>query len=137
MQNDELSDMLNVEAKTMISFDPVEFDWGKTLHVEMGPFAWNGLSIKMPNETTYNWTPVEHWYWKWFQDDEVEDPEAPLLLGAVHYLSEPVTQDDMIELTLDLGTGPIAAFEEFLDALAEAGVTLCAIGEVPGTKGEE
>ncbi len=137
LQNDELSDMLNVEPKTIVAFDPVEFDWSKTLHVEMGPFAWQAFSIKMPNEPHYDWDPVQAWFWKWFQDDEdVDDPDTPMFLGAVHYLSDPVVLDDVVEMTFDLGTAPIAAFEELLDVFVATGVTLCAIGDVPGVKSD-
>ncbi len=137
LQNEELSDIFNVGNGSLVEFEPVEFDWSKTLHVEMGPFAWHGFTVTMPNEPTYDWSALQEWYWKWFQDDEVDDPEAPLLLGAVHSMSEPAIQEDVIEFSFDLGSAPIAAFEEMLDALATAGVTLCAIGNVPGTKDDE
>jgi hypothetical protein len=136
MQNDELSDVFNVVKDSLVDFEPVEFDWGKTLHVELGPFAWQNVTITMPNDPVYDWTALQEWFWKWFQDDDDvddDDPEAAILLGAIHSLSDPVVQDDVVEFTLDLGSAPIAAFEELLDAFAAAGVTLCAIGNVPGT----
>ena len=137
LQGDELSDVFNVGNDSLVDFDPVEFDWSKTLHVEMGPFAWQGFTVTMPNEPTYDWSALQEWYWKWFQEEEVDDPEAPILLGAVHSLSEPAVRDDVIEFSVDLGSAPIAAFEEMLDAFATAGVSLCAIGNVPGTTGSE
>lgn len=131
LQGDTPTELLNVESDTMLAFDAVEFDWGKTLHVEMGAFAWHGFPITMPDDPSYNWVPLQEWFWKWFHDED-EEEDDPDLLGAVHFLSDPVLQDDVIEFSVDLGSAPVAAFEEMLDAFATAGVTLCAIGQVVG-----
>lgn len=131
LQDDQLTDMFNVDTGSMLAFDAVEFDWGKTLHVEMGPFAWQGLAITMPDDPAYVWIPLQDWFWKWFNEDEGDSASAELL-EAVHFLSDPVSEGDVVQFAVDLGSAPVAAFEEFLDAISASGVSLCAIGEVQG-----
>jgi hypothetical protein len=131
MEGGAVSDMLNVASESPVPFDAVEFDWGKTLHVEMGPFAWQAFTITIPSDPVCNSGPLQEWFWKWFLEEE-DGAEAPDLLGAVHYLSDPAPAEDVVEFLVDLGSAPVAAFEELLDALSVAGVTLCAIGNVPG-----
>ena len=123
-------DTLNVESAEPVAFEAVEFDWGKTLHVEMGPFAWESCIITIPNDPTHNWAPLQDWFWKWFHD-EADSAEAPAFLGAIHFLSDPTTGDDIVQFAVDLGSAPVAAFEDMLDAFSASGVTLCAIGNVP------
>jgi len=135
IENEELADMYNVEADRTIDFDAVEFDWGKTLHVEMGPFAWQALSITMPADESYVWTPMQDWFWKWFHEEDEADSSE--LSGAVHFLSDPIVEGDVVQMQADLGSAPIAAFEEMLDAVSASGVSLCAIGIVQGATGDE
>jgi hypothetical protein len=136
LEGDALNEMFDVKSESLVAFDPVEFDWGKTLHVEMGPFAWQGFTITFPDDESYNWAPIQDWYWKWFQE-EADDPEPPALLGAVHGFAGPAVQDDVVECSVDLGSAPIAAFEELLDALSISGVSLCAVGQVMGASSDE
>ncbi len=130
LEGDALTDMLNVPGADGPPFDPVEFDWGKTLHVEMGPFAWESFTITIPADPAYNWAPLQDWFWNWFHD-EADGALAPDFLGAVHFLSDPTPGDDIVQFAVDLGSAPVAAFEDMLDAFSASGVTLCAIGSVP------
>ena len=127
LQDDTLTEMMNVDSDCMLGFDPVEFEWTDNLHVDLGPFAWQGLSFRVRGATKYDWEPLQDWFWRWFRDEE-EDPADPLL-GAIHFLSDPGVVGDAIEFHLDMGSAPIEAFEEMLDAVAAAGATHCEIGE--------
>ena len=75
LEHDIIVDMLNVEADCMLGFDPVDFEWSENLHVNLGPFAWQGLALRVRGAATYDWEPLQDWFWKWFRDDE-EDPAS-------------------------------------------------------------
>jgi len=130
LEDDQVTEVVNVESDRTIEFEAVEFDWGKTLHVEMGPFGWQALFITVPADDSYVWVPVQDWFWKWFHEEE--DSDSSELLGAVHFCSDPIVDGDVVTLSMDLGSAPVAAFEEMLDAVSASGVSLCAIGIVQG-----
>ena len=48
---------------------------------------------------------------------------------VVHGLGDPVLRDGETTLTVDFGSAPVTAFEEFLDALAQMGASSGTIGE--------
>ena len=50
------------------------------------------------------------------------------LSGAVHFLSDPEVTNRTIKLEADLGSAPVEAFEELLDACVLAGATNVLIG---------
>ncbi len=95
LQGDEVTDLFNVESESIINLDAVEFDWSKQLHVKMGPFNWEVASITLPGDMAYDWAPLHAWFWKWFLEVK-EDAEPPVLLGAVHFLSDPVVQEESV-----------------------------------------
>jgi hypothetical protein len=132
LQGDDLLEMFNIEPGKPLPFDAVEFDWGKTLHVDMGPFSWQAFGVAMPRDEGYVWAPLQDWYWKWFHEED--DSDSAELMGAVHYLSDPAIEGDIVQFSIDLGSAPIAAFEELLDAISASGVSLCAIGQVPSVE---
>ena len=48
----------------------------------------------------------------------------------MHFLSDPEISDGAVTFSVDLGTAPVEAFEELLDAVEALGATLCEIGHV-------
>ena len=46
----------------------------------------------------------------------------------MHFLSDPEISDGAVTFSVDLGTAPMEAFEELLDAVEALGATLCEIG---------
>ena len=121
-------DSVQVDTETMVSFDPVEFDWPEgDLPVELAPFQWNWLQLRLQGGADeMDWAPLRQWFLQWFGAD---DPAPDALLGGVHYLSEPEQGDGWVQLSADLGTAPVQAFEELLDAVAAAGATALHAGQ--------
>jgi hypothetical protein len=117
----------SVTSETMISFAPISFAWGTSLDVELAPFQWDGLVFRFRGRrSTDDWAPLVRWFRKWFREDE--DGDGTSLLGAVHFLSEPRVDGGWTAFETDLGSAPVEAFEELLDAIAALGVAEVRIG---------
>jgi hypothetical protein len=125
IKDGEVSETLNVDTETMLSFDPLQFDWG-ALAVELHPFAWDAASFRLEGvEAEGGWRPLQDWFWRWFLADEEEGDEP---LGAVHFLSDPDLTAGHADFSVDLGSAPVEAFEELLDAATALGAGRCLFG---------
>ena len=86
--------------------------------------------LQVPVPETTRWQPLQHWFWHWFKENAGEHNEA--LAGAVHFLSDPEVSDGAVTFAVDLGTAPVEAFEDLLDALETMGARRCEIGHLEG-----
>jgi hypothetical protein len=126
LRNGAVAAFTTVDTEGMLSFDPVEFDWG-ALRVSMGPFRWQQVSLRMPRPQPTDWQPLKDWFWRWFRPEL--DGDDHTLLGAVHFLSDPEVSDNAVVFSADLGSAPVEAFEELLDAIVALRVSRCQIGQ--------
>jgi len=127
LRGGEIESLGNVEIDEMYDFEPVEFAWGDSMAVQLLPFPWDSASIVLPKGPAYDWTPLKNWFMAWFREEEDEaDDDGPL--GAVHFLSDPIEDEQSTILTVDLGSAPLEAFEQMLDAIEKLGVQEVMIG---------
>jgi hypothetical protein len=127
VQDGEAIESISVDAAKMLSFEPVLFQWSGNLTVFLGPFAWHALEMRLPRlGRGKGWAALQSWFKKWFREDE--DGEGALL-GLVHFLSDPEESAEAVSFTVDLGSAPVEAFEELLDAIAACGVSETWLGE--------
>ncbi len=127
LRGGECVDSVTVDTEAMLSFDPVEFTWEGRLRVELAGFQWNMCPLALsPAPSAEQLAALVGWFERWFEENDEVDPP---FLGCVHYLSEPEEQDGECRLALDLGSAPLAAFEELLDAGLRAGATVMRIGQ--------
>lgn len=128
IRNGAVTDSLQIDTEGMLSFDSIVFDWpANDLQVELQPFQWNWIQLRihgLPSDC--DWNPLREWFMLWFRDDDPVDDE---LLGAVHFMSDPDERDEYCQVTLDLGTAPVEAFEELLDAICNMGAGRLHIGQ--------
>ncbi len=118
---------LTVDTERMLSFDPVEFTWESSLGVVLAPFQWNMCPLALaPAPELEQLASLTKWFERWFEESQDADPP---FFGCVHYLSDPEEEDGECRLALDLGSAPVAAFEELLDACHAAGVIRLRIGQ--------
>ena len=119
-----------VDTERMLSFEPLDFDWPDSeLRVELYPFQWNLAQMRVYGLTDEpDWAPLREWFLHWFNEQD-ERPAASEPLGVVHFLSEPDLQSGFVEFTIDLGTAPLGAFEEFVDVVAGMGASRVEIGK--------
>ena len=85
------------------------------------------MAFRIPKRRGTDWQPLKEWFWHWFQQEE--DGGEDSLLGAVHFLSDPEVSGKMVVFEADLGSAPVEAFEELLDAVASLSVKQCEIGQ--------
>ena len=127
----EVPELLTIDTERMLSFEPISFMWGADLEVRLGPFQWQAMRLQVPLPQTTCWQPLQHWFWRWFKEDAGEHNKV--LVGAVHFLSDPEVTNDAVTFVVDLGTAPVEAFEDLLDAVVALGATLCEIGHIEHT----
>jgi hypothetical protein len=127
LKNGAVKELLTIDTKGMLSFEPLAFDWGEGLRISLGPFQWQQLPFRMPHRRRADWQPFQEWFWRWFREDEDGDDG---LLGAVHFLSDPEVLGKAVAFEVDLGSAPVEALEELLDAIAVTGVKQCVIGKL-------
>jgi hypothetical protein len=128
VRNGEVKELLTVDTKGMLTFDPIAFDWGDGLRVSMGPFQWQQMPFRVPRRKAMGWQPLQDWFWRWFRQDD--DGGEDGLLGVVHFLSDPEVSGKSVAFEADLGSAPVEAFEELLDAIATLGAKRCEIGQL-------
>jgi hypothetical protein len=122
-----VEELLTIDTEGMVSFEPVTFNWGDNLRVSLGPFHWQCMVFRMPRRKGTNWQALEAWFWSWFHQDEDGGHDQPL--GAVHFLSDPAVSGKLVTFETDLGSAPVEAFEELLDAVSTLGLKRCEIGQ--------
>jgi hypothetical protein len=124
----ESIDSLTIDTEGMLSFDAVRFTWEESLEVELAPFQWNMCPLALaPAPSLEQLAPLAQWFERWFEEREDVDPP---FFGCVHYLSDPEEEEGECRLALDLGSAPVAAFEQLLDACRSAGATRVRIGQL-------
>jgi hypothetical protein len=128
LRDGQATDSLLIDTEKMLSFEPLDFDWPDSeLRVELYPFQWNLMQVRVYGlPATPDWSPLREWFLSWFKD---EDPAAGEPLEAVHFLSDPEQQSGFAELTIDLGTAPLEAFEQLVDVVAALGAARAEIGK--------
>ncbi len=129
----QATDSIKIETEGMLDFEPVEFEWPEhSMLVDLEPFQWNWLDIKVFGLSgNIDWSPLRTWFLRWFKS---ADPIESELLGGVHWLSAPQQIDDSWMFSMDLGTAPVAAFEELLDAVGIIGGKRISLGQFDGVE---
>lgn len=130
VKDGEVIDSLNVDTEDMLSFEPFEFTWPTNeLEVAVEPFQWNWLQVQTTADPSGDdWRVLNEWFMKWFGEN---DPAMDQLAGAVHFMDDPAIDGSSIQLTIDMGTSPVEALEELLDALGTFGANEARIGQFP------
>jgi len=124
-----VKDSVAVETEKSLDFDPVMVDWTPTLKVHVGPFRWEECRVQADGlPSRVDWLPLNDWYEKWFDEFDLKAPLKKDLQEVVHRMADPQAKDGATLLTVDLGTAPIVAFEEFLDRLEQLGATSIEVG---------
>lgn len=116
-----------VDSTAMLDFETFSFsvadEAGTTF--TLAPFVWDSLEMTLGgvDADASDWSPLTAWFLAWFENDEETGEED--LGGVVHCLTDPETTPDGVRLTVDLGSAPVAAFEDLLAAVQMLGATTC------------
>jgi len=118
---------ISVDSDRILSFSPLSFTWEEQLSVRLGPFHWDSVVVRLRCASPpASWAPLSDWYRRWYK--EAEDSDGKSLLGVVHFLSDPELSNGWASFTADLGSAPVEAFEELLDAIHAVGVREAHVG---------
>lgn len=121
----------SVDSHALVRFEPLSFDWSGVV-VELRPFFWDAMSLELRGiESSAAAAPLRAWFQRWIRVDDDVLAEPPLV-GAVHFLSDPSVDSDGCVVQVDLGSAPIAAFEELLDVGATLGAKRVVISSRAG-----
>jgi len=113
----------SVDADSRITFEPLEVQHG-SCSITLEPFTWDWATVIVQGMTSGVMSPiVSEWFYRWFDPEDTNLPDAGGLLGVVHFASDPIAREGAVETTLDLGSAPVEAFHQILKALAERGAT--------------
>jgi len=105
--------------------------------VKISPFPWNACPVQFETRSE-NIQPILDWFDRWFDPEESKIAGDDGLFSVVHSVTKTPTQPGFIRLLVDLGSAPIEAFQEMIDALHAMGIESLEIGAAPtaGTQGE-
>jgi hypothetical protein len=118
---------ISVDSDRIISFSPISFMWADELAVRLGPFHWDQVTVRFPcTVPPASWAPLCDWFRRWYQEEE--DSDSKSLLGVAHFLSDPKLSDGWGSFEADLGSAPVEAFEQLLDAIQAIGVREVHVG---------
>lgn len=127
---DGSTETISVDSDRMIAgFADVAFDWPGGLAVALNPFCWDALRLHLPGgSAAMDWEALLTWYAEWFKADE--DGTGDLLL-VVHALTDPEDDAGGTAVQIDLGSAPVGALEDLLDAVAGLDVSRVVLGQPP------
>ncbi len=116
----ESHETVRVASIALARFEPLRFEWNG-VPIELAPFFWDALWMTLVGvPTVVSFDPLREWYERWFEDEEHPTDEGALA-HVVHSLSDPRPTREGCEFELDLGSAPVEAFEELLDAAPALG----------------
>jgi hypothetical protein len=119
---------IRVDSTRAISFSPLDFRWATGLSVRLQPFQWDYCELNVfPSLQSPEGHSLAKWFRHWFE------PRQTLgsILGVPHFISDPEENGTRQRYYIDLGTAPVQAFEELLDACIDGGATEVIIGSPP------
>lgn len=120
---------LQVEAEGVFQFEgSVDVNWEGGMKVTVMPFSWDKMPVVVEGlDAKVNWEPLQQWYWRWFAEPE-ESPDGGVL-EVVHHLSDPAVVKGGMRIVADMGTAPLEAWQDLLDACLAMGAKRVVVGE--------
>ena len=125
----EAKETIRVDSNSMLSFEPIDFEWAGGLPTRIAPFAWDACDVRVFDiPKTSDWSHVREWFDRWFDGEDTHQADEHGLYGVIHFLSDPKHEGSATIIQVDFGSAPEEAFEELLDALRDSGATKIEIG---------
>jgi hypothetical protein len=124
----ETVEPVQVSAEGVFKFDGgIDVTWENGMKVKVYPFGWDMMPVRMEGvEDTTKLEPLQQWFWRWFAEPEELEGDVQ---EVVHYLGDPETKDGVTLIVADMGTAPLEAWQDLLDACAALGAKTVTIGE--------
>lgn len=121
---------VQVEAEGVFRFDgSVDLTWENGMAVQVFPFGWDLMPVRLEGlGSSPDWAPLQQWFERWFMEAGEEDGDGSAVREVVHYLSDPDVAAEGAKLTADMGTAPLEAWQDLLDACAACGAKKVVVG---------
>lgn len=100
-----------IDTGSKFDFEPISLQWSDSLLISITPFQWNYLTVDFGIDKILDWTPLKNWFFNSFHPKSKDGH----FKEAVHYISDPYTENKKILVDIDLGSGTINDFEGLLD----------------------
>jgi hypothetical protein len=132
----EAVETVQVAAEGVFKFDgSIDITWEGGMAVQVFPFAWDMMPVRMEGVADdAKFEPLQQWFWRWFA--EPEDLEGPAQ-EVVHYLGDPEKVEGVTRIIADMGSSPLEAWQDLLDACAACGAKKVVVGEAAGPDDED
>jgi hypothetical protein len=132
----EAVETVQVAAEGVFKFDgSIDITWEGGMEVQVFPFAWDMMPVRMEGVADdAKFEPLQQWFWRWFA--EPEDLEGPAQ-EVVHYLGDPEKVEGVTRIIADMGSSPLEAWQDLLDACAACGAKKVIVGEAAGPDDDE
>lgn len=124
----EAVESIQVAAEGVFKFDgSIDITWDNGTPVQVMPFAWDMMPVRMEGlAADVGFEPLQQWFWRWFA--EPEELEGPVQ-EVVHYLGDPEVVNGVTRIIVDMGSAPLEAWQDLLDACAACGAKKIIVGE--------
>ena len=124
----EAVEPVQVVAEGVFKFDgSIDVTWDNGMAVQVFPFGWDMMPVRMEGlAESASFEPLQQWFWRWFA--EPEELEGAVQ-EVVHYLGDPENKDGVTLVMADMGTAPLEAWQDLLDACAACGAKKVTVGE--------
>ncbi|PHV32908.1 hypothetical protein CSQ94_11475 [Janthinobacterium sp. BJB312] len=119
---------IQVDSETRLEFEAVTFASGAA-EVLLSPFVWDWTPLEvlgLSQEAVAN--ACQSWFLTWFDADDNNAANEEGLFGVVHFMSELEPTEEGWKVTVDLGSSPVSALEDFLFRILDAGASQVRIG---------
>lgn len=124
----EALETVQVAAEGVFKFDgSIDIAWEGGMAVQVFPFGWDMMPVRMEGlAADVAYEPLRQWFERWFA--EPEGLEGPVQ-EVVHYLGDPEVTEGVTRVIVDMGTAPLEAWQDLLDACAAMGAKKVIVGE--------
>jgi len=112
--------------KSDFTFEPLHLKWVNNVQVSIYPFQWGSCLCRLiDGPSDVDWHYLRQWFLKWF-DDGISDEEG--FLGCIHSMTDPVENENGYQFTIDFGSAPTDAIEDWIETVAYLGFKSASLG---------
>ncbi|MEQ1747989.1 MAG: hypothetical protein ABL974_01095 [Prosthecobacter sp.] len=108
--------LLRVEKAEGLSFEPLDTSLACGVPMKMHSFRWDKLELRLHGDVN-DWLPFEEWVCKWLDVEDIKSTPGADFAGLVHQVSQPVKEDGVWALCIDMGSADLEALNELLGVL--------------------
>jgi hypothetical protein len=111
---------VRIDSTSVMEFESITIDT-ESVGFVLSPFQWDWCVVTLEcKQSSFSFERIVEWFDRWFDPDDEKLPDERGICGVVHFLDDPRFSDGRVVITTDLGSAPIEAFYELLDACAES-----------------